>query len=226
MLISLKKEIALLANPKCGTTSIEEAMRYKFDIKIGGSPGLKHLNAGAFEKSWKPFLESQLGIKNLFTICTTREPTSKIISWYKYRSRPKLKGKKRYLGDTPFREFCAQQMQLQADAFFFDADAKRPLVDIAVPVESIEILENFLSKEFSTVTVPHKNSSKEVHPTSLAAGMNAYSYKEVIEEELKKASIIFIESTQRSKLIYDLFSKTSKSDDLRKVSLLFKDIFT
>jgi len=218
MLISLEKEIAILANPKCGTTSIENAIANKCDIKMTKTKYLKHTNAHTFEKKWKPFLASQLGIKNLLTICTTREPTSKIISWYKYRSRPQIKGSKRYLGDTPFHEFCSQQMQSQADAFFFDAETKKLLVDIVIPIEKIEILEDFLSKEFEIKSIPRMNSSSRVHPTSLAASMNNNSYQEVIEDELKKASTIFTESVQRSKLISNFFSSREKLDDPRNIS--------
>ena len=224
MLISLEKKIALLANPKCGTTSIENAMANKCDIKMTATQYFKHTNAHTFKKKWKPFLASQLGIKNLLTICTTREPTSKIISWYKYRSRPKLKGTKRYLGDTPFHEFCSQQMQLQADAFFFDAETKKLLVDIVVPIENIEILENFLSKEFKIKAIPRINTSTTVHPRSLAASMNNNSYQEVIENELKKASTIFTESMQRSKIISSFFSGREKFDDLRNISSILQGI--
>ena len=224
MLISLKKEIAFLANPKCGTTSIEKALANKCEIKMTSTKYFKHTNAYTFQKKWKPFLASQLGIKNLLTICTTREPTSKIISRYKYRSRSQLKGEKRYLGDTPFREFCSQQMQLQSDAFFFDADTKKLLIDIVVPIENIEILENFLSKEFEVESIPRINTSTRAHPTSLAARMNNNSYQEVIEDELKKASTIFTESVQRSKLIANFFSSREKLDDLRDIPSMLQGI--
>ena len=224
MLISLEKEIALLSNPKCGTTSIEKALGNKCDIKMTATKYFKHTDAYTFEKKWKPFLASQLGIKNLLSICTTREPTSKIISWYKYRSRPQLKGANRYLGDTPFREFCSQQMQLQADAFFFDVETKKLLVDIVVPIENIEILKTFLSKEFKITSIPHINTSAKVDPTSLAASMENNSYQEIIEDELKKASAIFTESVQRSKLITNFFSSGEKLDDLRNISSTLQGI--
>ena len=225
MLISTSKGVAFLSNPKCGTTSIERALSQKCEIKFTKTSHLKHMNAAMFSKKWKPFLTQELNIDNLLIFCTTRSPSSKIVSWYKYRSRPQLKGSKRYLGDTQFREFCAQNMQNQADKFFYSANKNKFLVDVVIPIESIKIIENFIRNEFGVKKIPKVNTSKKVDPSSYAATMLAEDYKQVIEEEVKKASKIYIQSEKRHQLILDFFSNKSQDIGLKCVAEEFHGHF-
>ena len=224
MLISTSKKLVILSNSKCGTTSIRAALSKKCEIRVGTTPQLKHISAAKFTKIWKPFLSDKLGIGNLFVICTTRPPTSKIISWYKYRSRGQIKGTKRYLGDTPFKDFCANCMKKQADRFFFDESTYKPWVDIAVPLEKISILEAFLCKEFNINQIPRINSSDSVAPSSIAAKMDTHDYDEIIERELKNASKDFTKSMDRHNQILSFFS-SSERRELRSEAANFRQIF-
>lgn len=224
MLISISKKLVILSNAKCGTTSIRAALSKKCEIRVGTTPQLKHINASKFTKIWEPFLSEKLGIDNPFVICTTRPPTSKIVSWYKYRSRGQIKGTKRYLGDIPFRDFCANCMKKQADKFFFDESTYKPWVDIAVPLENISILEAFLCKEFNINQIPKVNSSDTVAPSSIAAKMATQDYNEIIKMELKNASREFTQSIKRHNQILSFFS-TSDRRELRKEAANFRQIF-
>ena len=225
MLVSIKNRIAFLSNPKCGTTSIEHALRGECEIRMTSTAYFKHTDAVTFSKIWKPFLTKKLGIYNLLTICTTRSPSSKIVSWYKYRSRSQLKGSKRYLGDTLFRDFCSHSMQDQADKFFFDASANKPIVDIAIPIECMKILEDFVSKTFNIKAIPKINTSREVDSSSYAAKMTSKDYEQVIQEEAKKASKIYTESVIRHKLIQDFFSDPNHHINLRSAAANFQKYF-
>jgi len=225
MLISTSRGIAFLSNPKCGTTSIERALSKKCEISMTKTSHFKHMNAVKFTKTWKPFLTKKLLIDNLLIFCTTRSPSSKIISWYKYRSRTQLKGSKKYLGSTPFRDFCSQSMQTQADKFFFDATTNRFLVDIAIPIENIRIIETFVCKEFGIKQIPKINTSEKPDQSSYAATMTPADYEQVIKEEARKASKTYVESTIRHKLLADFFSRQSQNIDLRSASLQFKLAF-
>lgn len=79
VLVSIKNRIALLSNPKCGTTSIEHALSGKCEIRTTNTAYFKHTDAVTFSKIWKPFLNKELGIHDLLTICSTRSPSSKLL---------------------------------------------------------------------------------------------------------------------------------------------------
>ena len=57
MIISLKRKFAFLCMPKCASTSTENALRRLADIRIGGLPGMKHLNYRGYEKYVVPLIE-------------------------------------------------------------------------------------------------------------------------------------------------------------------------
>lgn len=217
--------MAFLSNPKCGTTSIERILSQKFEIRMTSTSNYKHTNAATFTKKWRPFLTQQLGIDNLLTICTTRSPSSKIISWYKYRSRRRLKGSKKYLGNVLFKDFCSHSMQMQSDKFFFNATTNKLLVDIVIPIECLKIVEDFVREEFHIKRIPKVNASNRVHSSSFAAKMTPEDYKRVIEEETRKASKVYAESELRHKLIQDFFSDQNHHINLRSAAANFKNIF-
>lgn len=225
MLVSISKKIVFLSNPKCGTTSIEKAISPHCEIRLMGTKYGKHTPASRFARAWMPFLGQQLKISDFFIICTTRSPFSKIVSWYKYRSRASLEGHRRYLGGIPFKEFCEHCMSKSSDRFFFDEVTKKPLVDIAIPIEKIKVFEDFAIKEFNINGIPTLNKSESLSPTSHAASMTANDYQNIMEKALNTASKSFTESVTRHNILIDLFETDNHRNDLRKMALEFKKVF-
>ncbi len=87
MIISKRGNFIYFANPKTGTTAIENALLPHATIFIGDDPVLKHLGVNQYKKLIEPFLEN-LGIStNLDRIGVIRHPIEWMISWYKYRKR-------------------------------------------------------------------------------------------------------------------------------------------
>ena len=99
------------------------------------------------------------------------------------------------------------------------------MVDIAIPIENIRIIETFLCKEFGIKQIPKINTSEKPDQSSYAATMTPADYEQVIKEEARKASRIYIESTVRHELLSDFFSRQSQNIDLRSASFQFKLAF-
>lgn len=117
MLIFFKQNLALLANPKTGTTGYAATLRGKADIVFRGRR--KHTSAASFENHVGPFLKNAYK----FTperVCVMREPLDHMRSWYKYRARPALAASNRSTANMSF------------DAFIQDAidDPKLPHVNV------------------------------------------------------------------------------------------------
>lgn len=176
MLISLKYNFVFFSNPKCASTSIENAIKQYCEISLNSvNIGGKHISPQKFEQSWQPFLKKQYPKSISYQkICTCRHPISKIISWYDYRCREKLlstKRKNKYLGNTPFEEWCLKEMQKTNTGFFLNNNFK-PVVDLIVPMSSLEVLE----EHFSSIT------GKAIHFKQL----NSSSSKKTKERRSKK----------------------------------------
>ena len=123
MLISLKYNFIFFSNPKCATTSIENAIKKYREISLNSvNIGGKHISPHKFKQSWEPFLKEQYPKSISYQkICTCRHPISKMISWYDYRCRKKLlstQRKNRYLGNIPFEEWSLNEMQRRDTGFF------------------------------------------------------------------------------------------------------------
>lgn len=86
MLVFPAERIALLFTPKCGSNSIEEAYEPYAGVRIGGHPGLRHLDLSGYERGFSTLLPDDLG--PLETVCLIRDPLEHLRSWYRYLLRP------------------------------------------------------------------------------------------------------------------------------------------
>ena len=216
MLVSLKHQFAFFSNPKCATTSIEQYLTKHCEISINSTKFGKHVKPRDFTKL-SLFLESQCNITSIKKICTARHPIDKIISWYAYRSRPKLKNSRpdRYLGNINFKSFCRAQMQRNPINFFYNFTKSKFEVDFIIPIEHLKSLEIFFQKTFKD---SHQFSRKNA---SLAknAGEIAY-YKEIALAEFNNATNKF----RRGVEIYDKILNhynDSSSSQIIKVNKIF-----
>lgn len=86
MLVSLKCDLAILALPKTGSTTITQALRPHCDIVLDGHPSFKHLGLGGYHRLLGRRLAA-IGKADLPTFCLFREPLDWLGSWYRYRRR-------------------------------------------------------------------------------------------------------------------------------------------
>jgi hypothetical protein len=111
MLISLKYKFAFLCVPKCGSTSVERALKPYMDMHLAGHPSLKHISATKFHKHIRPLLRKADPEREIETFCIIRDPVDWLRSWYQYRSRRQLANAshpqhKHYTGDLTFQDFA------------------------------------------------------------------------------------------------------------------------
>ncbi len=110
MQLSTKYKFAFLCIPKCGSTSVEKAIRRHCETRITGHPALKHLNARKFHRFIRPLLHKSDPDNELETFCIMRDPVERIESWYTYQTRsalakPTHPEHKRYTGEMSFTQF-------------------------------------------------------------------------------------------------------------------------
>lgn len=106
MLISIKKEFCFIANTKAASTSIENALQKYSEIRLTGTPALKHMPLRELECSIAPFLAGKgVNIERFYKFSVIREPVSWLVSWFNYHSLAMFKDKKIYLGDIDFDSF-------------------------------------------------------------------------------------------------------------------------
>lgn len=221
MQISIKHGLTFLSNPKCGTTSIEHVLKRKCEINLSGTKIGKHLDARQYIKHWNPFLTEQFPKQKFFVLCTTREPISKLISWYQYRSRSKIINSRRYLGNVDFGEWCKTNMlnSKPADYFFYNSSKNQLLVDLVVPISQFKRLDIFFQSTLGSSKFPRKNISIDIHPNSFAYSNPREKLFEIAREiynELPKENL-FRQSVNRHKKIEEFF-ENSNEQNLRALS--------
>lgn len=109
MLISISKKLTFLAMPKAASTSIELALAPHCDIAFKNNPRVKHIRYRRYKRFILPYID-QSGFGPLKTTCLFREPTEWLFSWYRYRSRDKIKDKPQSTADMTFDEFVRRYM--------------------------------------------------------------------------------------------------------------------
>ena len=215
MLVSLKHQFIFFSNPKCATTSIEEYISKYCEISITSTKLGKHIKPKKFKKL-ESLLKKECNIDNFTKICTARHPIDKIISWYIYRSRPGLKTRKpdRYLGNTDFRNFCAEKMQHSALNFFYEQKRNVYYVDYVVPIEHLARLERFFSITFGLSSkLPRKNTSKAIPKEDIS------DYREIAAVELRKASKDFVKSVEKYNEILDHYNNSQHQQIINITSI-------
>ena len=214
MLISLKHQFVFFSNPKCATTSIETALKDHCQICILGTKYGKHIRPSKFA-DWEKLLQNQHNCGTLKKICTARHPIEKIVSWYTYRSRDRLKtiNPQRYLGGTSFEDFCKSEMQYNGNKFFYSTKSSKFFVDVAVPIEYLGHLSDYLESILGQkLLIPTVNKSPE------STKSHADEYLELGNKLLATASNKFKESV----LIYEHICQTYKKIDYSQMDSALK----
>ncbi len=154
MLISLSKKLTFLAMPKAASTSIEMALLPYCDIAFINNPRVKHIRYRRYKRFILPYID-QSGFGPLETTCLFREPIDWLFSWYRYRSRDKIKAKPQSTANMSFEEFATRYMAEDASVhdigrtsrFVMDHDGK-PAVDHVYRFESLRAYTKFLEARF------------------------------------------------------------------------------
>lgn len=93
MLIFWRQRLVVLANPKTGTTALEEVLAPLAAIVVQRPPQLKHTGAGKYNRFLAPYVGD--GREHRFTVVgVMREPVDWLGSWYRYRRRGEEVGEK------------------------------------------------------------------------------------------------------------------------------------
>lgn len=153
---------------KTGSTSIETVIAPECDILFTGNPRVKHMQFRKYERFIKPYLKS-LGHTNVETVCLFREPLDWLGSWYRYRSREKLRGHQNSTSNVSFSNFVESYLSDHPKSF---ADVGRQSkfvmgkdgitgVNRLFDYDKFEIFEEFLSDRFGKkFNIPKLNSSQ------------------------------------------------------------------
>lgn len=104
MLIFSKARLVVLSVPKTGTTAIEAALAPHAAMAILDPPELKHAPVYRYNRFFRPMVEKFIG-EDVDVMAVVREPKSWLGSWYRYRQRPFLEGKRQSTADLSFEQF-------------------------------------------------------------------------------------------------------------------------
>lgn len=154
MLISISKKLTFLAMPKAASTSIEQALLPHCDIAFQNNPRVKHIRYRRYIRFVLPYIENS-GFGPIETTCLFREPTDWLFSWYRYRSREKIKNRSQSTVNLTFDEFVERYMKEDAlvsdigrtSRFVIDHDGNTGVNHI-FRYESIGKYTNFLESRF------------------------------------------------------------------------------
>ncbi len=122
MLLSVKHKFAFLCVPKCGSTSVERALKPYADARLAGHPSLKHVSARKFHSHIRPLLHKADPAGEIETFCIIREPIDWLRSWYQYRSRAQLADRSHpqhlhHTGGLTFRDFAEAYLNPEQPEF-------------------------------------------------------------------------------------------------------------
>ena len=93
MIFLHKARLAILSQPKTGTTALEAVLSPRASISVSKPPELKHMSYRGFMKFVAPLIEAQTGHErsDYEVVAVMREPVDWLGSWYRYRTRDELK---------------------------------------------------------------------------------------------------------------------------------------
>ena len=93
MIFLHKARLAILSQPKTGTTALEAALSPRASISVSKPPELKHMSYRGFMKFVAPLIEAQTGLdrSDYEVVAVMREPVDWLGSWDRYRTRDELK---------------------------------------------------------------------------------------------------------------------------------------
>ncbi|MEO1689340.1 MAG: gamma-glutamyl kinase [Pseudomonadota bacterium] len=157
MLISVRRKVAYLALPKTGTTAVEHALDGHVEMRFAGHPSIKHTNYRKYRRFILPFLEASAAkTDGIETCCVVREPVSWLRSWYTYRQRPEIDGKRNSTRGVTFAQFIEgwlaedppQYARVGLPSAFIADEDRTPGVDRLFRYENLSPFVAYLEDRF------------------------------------------------------------------------------
>ncbi len=174
MQISTVHNFAFLCSPKCASTSIESAIKPLCHINMSQRGEVKHINAEMYNKHLVPLFDAIIPENKISSFCTIREPFDWIESWYKFRTRDKIKDPtnpyhKNYTGKVSYNEFIEAFIapgqrppyaDLPSQFDFISTSEKKIGIDYLFPVDRLDLVAEFIAKKSGKqIIIPVKNMS-------------------------------------------------------------------
>lgn len=174
MHLSIKYGFAFLCVPKCASSSIEAVLDDFSEVRFGGNPHLKHMNANELETVILSHIRSKISDARVERFCVMRNPTDWVFSWYRFRQREVLKnpnhpGAANYTGNISFNEFVSAYLNKENRPSFADITTQRNFflmpdrslgVDYVFSMDRLDLVEEFISNKIGReVRLPVRNVS-------------------------------------------------------------------
>ena len=105
MLYIERINLVMLRVPKTGSTAWEVALKPHASAMLSDISNQKHMTLDRYLRHFNPLIVSQTGMQPDILI-TLREPISWLNSWYRYRQRSELLGRKNSTANKSFQEFA------------------------------------------------------------------------------------------------------------------------
>lgn len=173
MQLSIQHKFAFLCIPKCGSTSVEKAIRKHCEMRLNGHPSIKHMTASRFKRHIRPLLRKADPEGEIETFCIMREPYECLRSWYTYRKRgeiadPKHPRHQHHTGGVSFKDFVEgfldgnrpESAGIGSQAGFVMLSNGSIGVDRIFRLDQMEAVTDYLSKKIGKpVEIPVANKS-------------------------------------------------------------------
>jgi hypothetical protein len=105
MLVFWKARLVMLMVPKTGTSAYVSALAPHASMVVSDPPELKHAPVYRYNRFFRPMFE-RVGGEEMELLAVVREPISWLGSWYRYRQRDFLDGKRVSTKGLSFDAFC------------------------------------------------------------------------------------------------------------------------
>lgn len=189
MLVFWKQRLVMLAVPKTGTSAYETALGPMASMVVNDPPELKHAPVYRYNRFFRPMFE-KVGGEDLELLAVIREPISWLGSWYRYRQRGFLEGKRTSTRGMSFDDFCQAYASgdrppfanVGSQAKFVEPRPNGVAVSHLFKYENQAGLIAFLEERLGqTIDLPRENVSPQ-RPTDLSEATEAKLRRKCAED--------------------------------------------
>jgi hypothetical protein len=155
MLIFADPSLVFFAVPKTGTSAIEKRLKGRADVAIT-QPRSKHMTPRRYRATLEAAINDTFKIAPDY-MAILRDPVDRLGSWYRYRMRQNLKGKKASTEGVSFADFVAAHLEepqprfagkiVPQTDFVYDSDGT-PILTHLFAYERPDLWTAFLSARF------------------------------------------------------------------------------
>jgi len=231
MRISSRYGFAFLCTPKCASTSIEEAISGTCNIRFGGHPNIKHIDAETFTSFVLAAHKQLLPSKVIESFCLIREPVEWIESWYRFRmkevfQRPNHPNFKNYTGNIDFNDFVAAVIANGVRPAYANLSTQYDFVTLAngeigldyiFPMERLDLISEFLTRKIRMpIEIPVRNVSPKVPvqlDPELEGELRRYLRRDIALYDFVKAHGVFKKALHSDELAAALAESMSPGDE-------------